>query len=64
MPAPLFCWITTSPGFISASIASQHACVEWLALRMDRQSSVEFTTTVVAPCAAALRNCAINSYLK
>jgi len=51
-------------GFYFHSIASQQACVEWLALRMDRQSSVELTTIVVAPCAAALRICAINSYLK
>jgi hypothetical protein len=65
IPDPLYCsTITTSMGFTSACIASQQACVEWPALRMDLQSSPEVITMLAAPCSAALRNCDISSCAK
>jgi hypothetical protein len=51
----------TFPQLPRKSLTVPHRCVQWLALWMDRQSSVELITIVVAPCAAAVRNCVINS---
>jgi hypothetical protein len=56
--------MTTSLGLISCCIASQQASIDALPMRTDLQSSVEVMTMLVAPCAAALRNCDRNSYLK
>jgi hypothetical protein len=55
MPAPLsFPKITRSVGFTSCCIASQQASVDALPIRTELQSSLELTTTLVAPCAAQL----------
>ena len=54
----------TSPGLTSAIMASQHAWVELLPMRIFLHSSPAVITIVVPPWSAASLNCISNSCLK